>query len=622
LVIAFKGGFDMFDLLFNCREAVELAEINKRQIDLTSKINNLVDDTNKNSRDIEFLQKFMFERMNPTEQITALENGMFSGMTEAERARQITKIELVKQKQDLINSVGDFGQGAASVARIAERLHVDPNVVSSIQQSAQIASAAQTAISGILSGGMGYLAAADVVSGLVFGKGPDAGTQRHAEIMSALGEIKQGIAEIEGMLVQMGKQLDDIKRLQITTYQAIVTVSKQIEENHKELMHELSRTRDDLVPIQSIVNEILFKKIEACGTLKVRLEAQGWSRDKAIEYSMFRSTFREHGNDCLSGLKDIIRDPFSASTYDLRHWKGDPDSQTDNFIKNVSKPMRTFQEQWVLATNPSVYAKAYGMPVTDIRALRHKRDSLFGSNPPVYDTFLSDKPTPTILELLGVSLSPQTIDRHVRYLIFAHPFFEMREALEYADPKQLLSLGMTSIEGRELLLSALALVEVAVAQQNMLAGDVALLDMTRIWREGTKPREPNESDPVFAKRTRAWEDLKKLLAANGTLERNLILTMVSEAIRATGRTFSGNALIYGMAYNMDGDPSYLRALLAESEFRLVWRKPAEGKKPLPDFVHPDQSTGWHVQVDDLVLPLPTPTELSEGRFRRLASQPC
>jgi hypothetical protein len=594
----------------------ELKDIRTKQDTLNGSVTALANDVARTREDVEFIQRFMFDKMNPTEQLAALEGGIFAGMPAHERARLTAKTQILKQRQDLIEAVSTFSQGAATVARIADRLKVDPNIVSAIQKGAEIANVTQTVLTafkpgsmGSLAAGMGYLAAADAISGLVFGAGPDPGAQRHAEIMSALGEIKQGIAEIQGMLVAMSQQLDRIMQAQKATYEAIVHVSEQIQANHREVMAELARIRADLVPIAAVVNEQLFKDIEACWTFQARLAAQGYHRSRAISYAVLRSIHREHGRQCLAGLKDILRDPFTSVTHDLRKFKGDPGSPTDRFLEEVYAPTRMFLEHWVFPSHAATYAKSFGMPVTNVGALNLKRAALFGTTPPTYATSLSRRSEPEIVGLLHVALSPQVIARHVGFLSFAHPFFEMDEALEDTSPTRLISLETTSIEGRELLRSALALVEVAIAQQTMLAGDASLAELARVWRDGVRPRAPGESDAAFAQRSRAWSELQGVMAANSALRRNLILYMVSTAVRE-----AGNPLVYGVAHALAGNASYLRNLLPEDQFPLVWRAPATGQPPHADHVTPTQSTGWYLKIVASEYPLPTPLEVSSGEL--------
>jgi hypothetical protein len=587
----------------------ELGDIRQQQTELNNRITVIADDVSKTRQDVQFLQKFLFEKMNPSEQLAALRGSMFAGMPEEERARLTAKIAIMEKRQALVSAIATFSDGAATVARIATRLHVNQNVVSAVQKGSEIAKAAQVAVTGFMTGGMGYLAAADAVTGLVFGNGPDPGAQRQAEIMSALNEIKQGIVEIEGMLVQMSKQLDQIMQAQKATYDAIVAVSKQIQDDHREVMAELARIRSDLVPIAAVVDEILFKDIEACATFQKRLEDAKFERTHSIPYPLLRSIHRDYGRQSLKGLRDILRDPFTSMTYDLRRFKGDPGSQVDALIEHVYQPTIQHFDRWIFTSRAPLFAKSFGMPVNDIRALDLKRDQLFGNTPPKYETWLSAQSDSDVRSLLGITLSPQVIARHGRFLMYAHPFFEIDEALEESSPDKIISMETTSIEGRELLRSTLRLVETAVAQQTMLSGDAALVDLDNAWRDAARPRQKDESDAAYGQRLRRWSEFKDTLVNNHALRRNLILYAVSRAVKETG-----NPVLYGAGYGLANNESYLRTMLPSDRFVLVWRPPAAGQQPVPDYLHPENSTGWHLRVFDQEYPLPTPVELSTGEL--------
>jgi hypothetical protein len=586
-----------------------LGDIREQQTDLNNRVMAMAEDVSKTHQDVQFLQKFLFEKMNPSEQLAALRGGMFAGMPKEERARLTAKSEILEKRQALVTAVATFGDGAASVARIATRLHVDENVVSAVKNGSEIAKVAQVAVTGFMTGGMGYLAAADAVTGLVFGNGPDPGAQRHAEIVSALNEIKQGIKEIEGMLFQMSKQLDQIMQAQKATYDAIIAVSKQIQDDHREVMLELARIREDLVPIAATVDQILSTDIMACATFQKRLEDAKFERTRSIPFPLLRSIHRDRGPQCLKGLRDMLSDPFTNMTYDVRRFKGKPGSEVDTLIENVYQPTSKYFNAWILTSKAPLFAKSFSMPVNNINALEVKRDELFGTAPPKYETWLSTRSDYEVRGLLGLTLSPQAIARNARFLMYAHPFFEIDEALAEPSPDKLISMETTSIEGRELLRSTLNLIATAIAQQTMLSGDIAVFDLANSWRDASRPRLKDESDAVYGQRLRQWSELKDTVVNNHALRRNLILYAVSKAVKE-----AGNLSLYGVAYGLAKNESYLRTMLPADQFILVWRSPPAGRQPTPDYLHPEKSTGWHLRIFDHEYPLPTPLELSSGEL--------
>lgn len=594
----------------------QIEGIRREQKSLNDRLDTIANDTAKNRDDIDFLQRFMFEKMSPREQLAALRSGMFSDMPEADRTRLMSKIELVEQRERLISTVADFSQGAAAAARIAGRLNVDAKVVSAIQKGAEVSAAAQKAFAGIASGGMGYLAAADAITGLVFGNGPDPGAQRHAEIMGALSEIKQGIVEIQQMLIEMSKQLAQIEKLQRTTLETLVKVSEQIQSNHREAMSALADIRNDLVPIASILSQQLFQDIERCSVFRRRLEDNGFRRDRlapSMTYGLLRSIdyTDRHGEICRAGLSAILSNPFGPEiTYDLKRFKGALDSDTSRFLTQVYEPTWELISTFViLAGAASPYVRSFALPLSDIRALDIKRRELFDKATHTPRSALAALGDGEIRRRLGTPLSTHVIERHAQFLGFSYPFFEMAEALRQQNPAALISAETTSIEGRELLRTTVELVEVAIAQQTMLAGDAALADLDKIWRAGSGPKQANESDIQFARRIKAFEQLQKVIRANAALRHNLILHSVSRSLRTAGE---GSALRYGFAHGMAGDPIYLHELLPEPHFNIVWRAPPTGERPRPDPVDARKSTGWHLRFGESDYPLPTVEELSSG----------
>jgi hypothetical protein len=253
------------------------------------------------------------------------------------------------------------------------------------------------------------------------------------------------------------------------------------------------------------------------------------------------------------------------------------------------------------------YVRSFALPLTDIRALEAKRRELFGADPPQHATALVGLEEGEMRRRLGTALSAQVIERHAEFLAFAHPFFEMGEALSHPTPERLVALDTTSIEGSELLKTTIDLVEVAIAQQVMLTGDAALPELDRIWREGAPEKRQDEDDSAYGARAAPWSKLQKVMQDNIPLRRNLILAAVRRSVLE-----NGGALVYGAGYAIQGDESYLRKVLHNPQFQLRWRPPRQGEAPRPDHGDLGRSTGWHIAVGDTAYPLLTPDELASG----------
>lgn len=570
----------------------ELTDIRQKQEEISSKVDELQKRTDKNSADIEFLQSFMFEKMNPTEQLAALRNGLLPSLSETERAKKIAQIEIIKKRQELSAAVTKFGQGAASLANIAKHLNVDPNVVDTMNKAAQIANVGQTVLAGVTAGGLGYLSAAEAVTGFAFG-GDDGGARRHAEIMAALGEIKQGISEIQEMLVAIGDQLDQIQKNQQTMMEALQEVSQQIDKNHIREMEELAKIRTDLVPIAAMLNEILFKDINACAVFEQRLKGDGFSWTSPISFHDLTERYEEYGNQCLEGFKDTMSNPFALGTYFLDRFKGVPNSPADVFI---SKTYRTSADL-ALENTPDVRetVESFQRPVQTLSALELKQNDLRNS-PASAKTQLSQRSKFEISQLLTDPIAAQILIKHADWLSNLHPFFELRAALKSGSEDDLLNQKSGSDEGYQLLRTVRDYIDLAITQQVMLSGDTLLPVYMKLWNEGAGNKKDGETDEAFGNRKRKRHELEKAMETNDALAKNFLLLLVSTQVRE-----HGNIIQYAFNYEIPGDPSFMHKILPQDQFTL---QPSAAGKP----------TEWLITIGSKAYKLPTPSELAEGKL--------
>ncbi len=572
----------------------ELQDIQQKQSEIADKVEALENRTDKNTADIEFLQKFMFDKMDPAEQIAALKSGMLS-LSPDEQEKKITQIEILQKRQELTASVAKFGQGAASLANIARNLKVDPNIVKTLDDAAKVANVAQTVMVGMASGGLGYLSAAEAVTGFAFGGGDDGGAARHAEIMAALGEIKQGIAEIQQMLVQIGAQLDQIQQNQKTMMEALYKVSEQIDKNHRQEMEGITKIRTDLVPLAAMLNELLFKTIESCDVLSSRLKDAGFSWTTPIAFSQMQAIYQQRGDKCLDGLKDNLSNPFNLGTYYLNRFKDVPGSSVDLFVsdlypKSVRLALRA-QETFPLAK----MIESFQRPVETIAAMDAKTKEL-KLHAAAAKTKLSARPPTEIEFLLKNPISAQTFIKHSGYLAALHPFFELQTTLQTGTEEDLLSQKSQSDEGYQLLRTVRDYFDLIISQQVMLSGDALLPTYEKFWLDGAADKRAEETDEAFAKRKSLRDDLEAALDTNNVLAANFVLQMASDQVRK-----NSNVIAYAFAYQLPGDPTYMRKIFSAEQFNLT--PSAAGQPP-----------EWTIAIGTKKLKLPKPIELSEGKL--------
>jgi hypothetical protein len=231
-------------------------------------------------------------------------------------------------------------------------------------------------------------------------------------------------------------------------------------------------------------------------------------------------------------------------------------------------------------------------PVTSMTALDQKvacyRSGTHATNPELMPR-LSEEAVPAAL---ASPLSHEYLIRHTRYLARLHPFYEMRMALDRGeDEDDLRDVSAPSLEGYLTLRSALDGINVALAQQTLLTGDIFLPDLLEVWRDATAPREPNEEEDVYILRGKRAEILGTILDRNAALQSNLLIYAIRKSIKL-------NSLpAYQAAMAVPGEPHYLRQVLPQPMFDLVW----------------DTQTSHHsVRIGTAQFPLPAAAQVVAG----------
>jgi hypothetical protein len=572
----------------------ELQDIQTKQQEISDKVGKLEGRVDKNTDDIAFLQKFMFDKMDPAEQLAALKSGMLS-LSEEDREKKTLQIEILQKRQELTASVAKFGQGAASLANIARNLKVDPNVVKTLDDAAKVANVAQTVMVGIASGGLGYLSAAEAVTGFAFGGGDDGGAARHAEIMAALGEIKQGIAEIQQMLVQIGAQLDQIQKNQQTMMEALYQVSQQIDKNHREEMEEITKLRTDMITTATMLNETLFKDILSCDVLNSRLKNRKFSWTTPIPFEALQSEYAQRGDKCLEGLKDNLSNPFDLGTYHLKRFKGYPGSTVEEYVDKTYPESLKVALRVADAASIRDIVESLQRPVETLSALEIKLKAL-RQNQDEAKTRLSDRPEQQITMLLENPVSAQTLIKHTGYLVAMHPFFELQSVLRSGNQDDLISLKGQSDEGYQLLRTVKDYYDLAISQQVMMSGDLLLPIYVKIWLDGLSAKGDAETDDAFAKRKSLEADLETALGSNDILAANFVLKLISDQIDK-----NGNIISYAFAYQVPTDPTYMQKILPTDQFTI---QPPQAGKPVE----------WTVKIGEKLVKLPSPTDVTQGKL--------
>ena len=538
-------------------------EIAVCQRDISDRLDRLGDDVARNTEDLGFVKDYMFGQMSASEKIAALKSGFSPNMSQDERRRLEDQLQVVQRREELVGMVSTFANGAASLGRIAQKLGVDGNVVKAINQGAAIAGAAVAVATGIMSGGVGYLAAAEAVLG-VLGGGDDAEAGRHQEIMASLGRIEQGVEDIKQMISAVSQQIEDLKRIQLATFEAIDSLAKNVERNQRDTMAELGRLRDDLKVLQDTVISNMFRDVELAEVVIGWLDEIGYRRDDvpAVRFSFERlcEIYGTLGKSATSALLAFLTQPLDKEVYALERFPRQGEYVLD-YVNGIYRPLVS------LALGDGSLDEAtfasLSLPVSSFQALRLKSEALGRAGAPNVYSRLGMTPA-AVKAALERPLSHEFLARHIGFACHLHPLFELRLALERNDPGLLGQLGGSSRSGLDLLRAASQKLEIAIAQQVLLSGDVLLPRLRAVWAAGRAAGAGAAADEKSRLAIADAAALGQVLERNRALERNLLNHAFRDALGHE------RMVAYAAAIQVSALPDYLQHLLKDAELDVSW----------------------------------------------------
>lgn len=587
---------------------VTMQQTQTRIIEHMSQISNRVDDLEKgvehHTKDISFLQEYTFGKMSPKEQLSALNGGFFPGMPETERSALQERITLVKDRQELINQTVQVLDGASVLISVAARIGVDPKIVGAAQTAVKIGGAAVNVITSITSGNI--IGAIGAVAGLF--SGPDVAEVRHEEVMKTLSALGEGQQKIMDQIVVLQKGQQVIIENQARIMDAIVAVSKRIEEQHDATMSKLDGMHMDILINRAMILAGLKQNLTKCGIFTGAMDqknlrgraAYGYVNGRFQNYAGLYAHYFQHRAEfsaCMEILPAIFQGPTSSTNpepnFDVlfrlpTYVDSDNSQKLQAYIDKVHKPTFNYlQRRYQNNTIPEleeVIASLFA-PLNSFRYLeakvngRMKLRELGGNLPQGFPS----KATP--LSLLEMPLSAGAIIEYVNHLIRMHYYFELLNGSSnfeiFQNPNELIDRKIVSERGGQLLSNSLRLIDTAIAQQALVAGESLLPGLEKTLWAG-----PQSAD---------YAEILKLLQTNRHLAHNLVRYMFAHDVGKKG----GTQTAYEMAYNSTYDVALKELTLFPWEFHFEEMEKAPQSIP----------AGWSVKIainekESIFVPVP------------------
>ena len=612
-------------------------EANKRFKKLATNQQRLRDAIVENRGDIAALQVIVFGTLTPKQQRQALDAGFLRDLPDAKRKELERRVQDAVNQQEMLETLEDMrwiAKGMGELAVIARNLGVDEEITGPVAVAAEVGVSAAVAVASFKTGQI-YQGIAASLHGLAALTGafredkPDPVIENQRKILEALRAVMGGLEHIDQKLDQLFENQQLIVNHQRHIYALMVDIGKDIQAKHEDLVGRLYSLNTDVLVNRKLIRDRVEEKIRVC---------DGMRKDYANEsdYRVVQANLEGHlkygffpdyqgigtivqasnpiNNGCYGQLFGIFPgdDKSPHSYFQLETYKETPSDVTpaDSHHANVEKSGNFLS----LIYSPSLqltvnhYAdrglsgkqilSAVSLPVTGLRALDRKHER--AKNLPSY----AYPPYP--FEALQNYLSPDAVLKAVWVLLDIYPLYHFVDnvgsLLSMDELRNRFSADSSyNTLGEKWLEEAKNIVEVAIAQQALLAGDMLLPVIYENLHRTSSTREKKQIDSI-----------RILLRKNPLLARNFMLYLVH---RQLNEKLSIEERRLGLDTELKEE---YRLAIAENDahtLRWILDESAHYSKLVRHAFEQDGSRveKWALKWgDDVYLPLPEADDLMAG----------
>lgn len=607
----------------------------------------------KNQADVSYLQSFLFDKMNPEEQISALQAGFFN-IPEEERKQLQDKIETINDRQELVQNLSNYAQGGQQLLMIAKNFGV--NVPPDVDKTVNDISGAITVGVDLYTGN--YMGALLTVSQL-FGtnkKQEDVGAARHRQVMEGLGKLAEGESKIlndthsllnasaallkgqdellngqraiYAKLNTISTQINQIMDSQRQTLDILQAVNDKLDQQHSEVMRQLARISAQVTQLRLMLQGQEREDVYRCESalrLMYSFEKYIPRLNRFVDYNALIkfydiSTVRDHIRVGLNALNAKIPLPglndlnfLVMEVPDLLRINGEliSDINQVNLDKDLEIPedsqrrtLKFYQLLWLILKqegNLELALAALILPVASIEALKKKIISLEPKKSQerlpkrLYET-LHPPPGllyPEIAELLGSLYCLGNLKQFVEYVFRFHYMFPLfKKGVAGED-----LLTMEEIESTDF--SSTNLGVQSLLQQTLCRIDIALAQQALLTGDFILDKLVKKYiDGYYGVNRNLYTIIGWLLDSNPVLARNFIMYAAREEVVKKDSAF----ILYSMAYNDFSSPRSLQELIG-----YHWKLKSDSTKK-----------EWFIEMGvyagDKALKLPNPDDLQKGQL--------
>jgi len=437
---------------------------------LNDSVNILHSEVQTNSENVGILKDYIFSNADVDGKIQLLDSGLLDANLSPERKDAMNKqLQALKSKQELQNNIKSYLNKAQHITTILNNVGFDSEIVQKANDLIHIGNTAMSAFTAYSSGDV--IGSVAIVSGLFGGGGKsDPAAQRHKQIMDKLNVLEGKIDEVlERQIIMM--------RNQQYILDTLAQISNQIDELHGIEMEKLEEIKTETL-YNRLSNVRLFnRKLATLETFSKPFKKL--RQEKNITYAEIKKFYRRRGNrfelnnSILEDLLNVYSDRLDQSL-DLKEYEalGAENSGSYNPITsliNGYKNIVTYIDDF-LKLEDSIGQDNF-MAMSDIYQLDKKLQftDFLGERNEYYsywDYIKSSLIATNLLERIFDVLE----EVHIFYLLQNRNTIEwdLLSKEDFFKKQSHDLLGLTNLE------DLLTIVNLAIIQQNLLAGDMLL----------------------------------------------------------------------------------------------------------------------------------------------------
>lgn len=218
------------------------------------------------ARNFDFIHEFMFSRMNTSERLTAVQNGLIGkNWNKEQRAKEEKKLIILKNQQLIQEKAEQILNYGDNVLALAGKFGVSSKITEPAKKAIVIGSAANNAFKAFSSGN--YLAMAGAVASLFGMGGPNVEQERHNEIMQSFKQVMEQLGVVDQKLDAILQTQDQILKNQQKLYESIISLGQQVAKNHAEVMDKLREIHGDLLINRELIIRQPMAEYASCETI-------------------------------------------------------------------------------------------------------------------------------------------------------------------------------------------------------------------------------------------------------------------------------------------------------------------------------------------------------------------